>query len=144
MMKKKKFIFLFLGITLIILGIILIRNMGNHIIINKERINIEIADTDKERQEGLMFRENLQENHGMLFVYEKERIPSFWMKNTKIPLDIIFINSDSRVVDLFHAQPCKKEPCETYTSENKSLYVLETNINKFDESIIGTKVEIEY
>ena len=105
---------------------------------------MESADTNEERQEGLMYRENLCEKCGMLFVYEKEGNHSFWMKNTKIPLDMIFIDSESNVVDLIHAKPCYNEPCKTYTPKNKSLYVLETNINKFNESIIGKEARIEY
>lgn len=61
------------------------------------------------------------------------------MKNTIIPLDMIFIDSGLDVVDILHAVPCEKEPCKRYTSGKKALYVLETNANRFDEKIIGKK-----
>jgi len=143
-MKKKIFIFLMIGIVLIILGITLIENSEKYVKIEDKKIDVEIADTSAERQEGLMFRKNLCEGCGMLFVYEEEKTPGYWMKNTKIPLDIIFIDSDLKVVNLFHAETCENKKCQTYSPENKSLYVLETNINEFNESVIGKKVKIVY
>lgn len=70
---------------------------------------------------------NLSENQGMLFLFDNEDYYNFWMKDTLIPLDIIFINKDLRIVDIIQAVPCKKDPCKVYTPKNKAKYVLEVN-----------------
>lgn len=104
-----------------------------------EKIKIETAKTSAEKQKGLMFRESLCDNCGMLFVFEEEERHSFWMKNTLIPLDIIFINAKLNVVDIKRAIPCEEYPCQLYTSKEKALYVLETNAYKFNEDIVDKK-----
>lgn len=75
-------------------------------------INLEVADDDAERNQGLMGRRRLSPDRGMLFLFEPPvRSPSFWMKNTHIPLDIIFLN-DGRVVHITrNAQPCNPDYC---------------------------------
>jgi len=89
---------------------------------------VEIADEPEEWQRGLMFRKALRKNYGMLFVFENEQTKRFWMKNILIPLDIIFISSALRIVDIKeNVQPCKIEPCPTYTSKTPVKYVLELN-----------------
>jgi len=65
------------------------------------RFSVEIADDDAERAQGLMFRESLPSGQGMLFIYEAPRTASFWMKNTLIPLDMVFVGADG-VVDSVH------------------------------------------
>jgi uncharacterized membrane protein (UPF0127 family) len=88
---------------------------------------VELADTPEERAKGLMHREVLEENRGMLFIFEREDKHSFWMKNTLIPLDMIFISEDLKIVDIIEAMPCEKDPCESHTPKEKALYVLEVN-----------------
>jgi uncharacterized membrane protein (UPF0127 family) len=63
-------------------------------------LRVEIADTPDERSTGLMHRTSLPDDAGMLFIYEAPRIPSFWMKNTLIPLDMIWIGADKRIVEI--------------------------------------------
>ena len=70
----------------------------NYVEINEEIIIVELARTDNEIQQGLMFRDNLCDNCGMLFIFNEENKHKFWMKDTKIPLDMIFINSNLEVV----------------------------------------------
>ncbi|XOD66666.1 MAG: DUF192 domain-containing protein [Flavobacteriales bacterium Tduv] len=65
-----------------------------------KKIHIELATTDQERSQGLMHRSSMQEDQGMLFIFDEARPQSFWMKNTRIPLDIIYINSDSAVLNI--------------------------------------------
>jgi len=91
------------------------------------KINIEIADDSKEMAKGMMFREMLEENSGMLFVSGEEDNQIFWMKNTLIPLDMIFINKNMEIVDIKNAVPCSEEPCELYKSSKPAKYVLEVN-----------------
>jgi len=114
----------------------------NYVEINEEIIIVELARTDNEIQQGLMFRDNLCDNCGMLFIFNEENKHKFWMKDTKIPLDMIFINSNLEVVDLLYAIPCVEDPCKYYVPSKNSLYVLETNGNEFDNSIIGQKIEM--
>ena len=96
---------------------------------NLIKINVEIADDNNERATGLMFREKLNENEGMLFIFENEDYQTFWMKNTMIPLDMIFIGKDFIIVDIKNAEPCREDPCKLYKSSKPAKYVLEVNSN---------------
>ncbi|TKT76987.1 DUF192 domain-containing protein [Aquamicrobium sp. LC103] len=69
------------------------------------RFSIEIADDDPKRSAGLMFREEMDEDHGMLFVFGETRPVSFWMKNTPLPLDLVFIGEDGRVRAVLPGEP---------------------------------------
>ncbi len=113
-----------------------------YVVIGDERINVEVADEAPEMMRGLMYREELCEDCGMIFVFDADREHSFWMKNTLIPLEMIFINSAGVVVDVLSAEPCTIDPCEHYTPKDKAKYVVEVNNGRFGESIIGEKVEI--
>ena len=107
---------------------------------------VEIADTDEKRAQGLMFRKYLEENKGMFFVFEEEGIYPFWMKNTLIPLDIIWINSNKEIVFIKeNALPCKVDPCESIDPKTNALYVLEVNSNIVKETgiKIGDKVRFK-
>lgn len=113
---------------------------------SKHNFNIEVADTFAAKAEGLMFRENLQKNNGMLFIYNSEGNRSFWMKNTLISLDMIFINSDLEIVSIQrNAQPCKDFICESYPSAKPAQYVLEINggLSKELGINIGDKVKLK-
>lgn len=107
-------------------------------------INAELAETGEERSQGLMFREHLEE--GMLFVFETESIHSFWMKNTLIPLDMIWIGKNKQVVHLEHAVLCTTENCGLYTPSAPALYVLETNAGFVETNgvSVGDTVGIDY
>ena len=93
------------------------------------KLNIEIADDNQERQKGLMFREKFDDNNGMFFIFDKQNYQTFWMKNTLIPLDIVFIDKDFKIFDIKNAIPCKADPCALYKSSMPVLYVLEANSN---------------
>jgi len=101
--------------------------------------NVEIAKTDFERGKGLMFRKNLAEKSGMLFIFEKSGFYPFWMKNTFIPLDIIWISEDKKIVFIYkNAQPCVSGTvCENINSQAPASYVLEINAGESDKTKIS-------
>jgi len=101
-------------------------------------INVEIADEYDELREGLMFRESLAEDSGMLFIFGDEEIRSFWMKNTLIPLDMIFIDENFVIVGIEGAVPCEEDPCPSYNSKKPAKYVLEVNAGYVKE--VGIKI----
>ena len=109
------------------------------------KVNVEIADDDYGRQQGLMFRKSLNENDGMIFIFENEDFRSFWMKNTLIPLDMIFINENFEIVEIKNAMPCNEDPCATYSSAKPAKYVLEINEGFAEKNSIeaGDKVDLK-
>ena len=110
-------------------------------------ISYETAATEEERARGLMFREELDENHGMLFVYEEEENRSFWMKNTLILLDIIFLDSNKTVINIEKAYPEPETPhseLRRYKSEEPAQYVVEVNQNFTERNEIGKGDRVEF
>ncbi|MCU0237687.1 MAG: DUF192 domain-containing protein [Acidobacteria bacterium] len=96
------------------------------IFVQDKPFRVEIADTPEKHALGLMHRRLLKSDYGMLFIFADEEVRSFWMKDTLIPLDMIFINSDHQVVDLVHeVPPCPGDPCPSYTSAYPARFVLE-------------------
>jgi uncharacterized membrane protein (UPF0127 family) len=94
---------------------------------------VKIADTPEKRSQGFMYRESLAENRGMLFIFDKEGNYSFWMKNTLIPLDIIWLNGNKEVVFIKNnAQPCQNE-CPAIKPDAEAKYVLEINTGLADK-----------
>ena len=91
---------------------------------NGTTISVEIADTYEERGRGLMCRSSLESNSGMIFIFPEEQQLSFWMKNTLIPLDIIFINSEYEVVSI-HKNTTPLNDQKTYQSNLPAQYALE-------------------
>ena len=89
-------------------------------------VELELAITPLEVANGLMYRPSLPETRGMLFVFEDDRIPSFWMKNTLISLDMVFLDSSGAVVDIVaDVPPCATDPCPTYSPDSPARAVLE-------------------
>ena len=102
--------------------------------------NVEVAKTIEERRIGLMYRKKLLNNEGMLFIFPREKIIQLWMKNTYIPLDVIFISENKVIVDI--KKNMEKLSETIVKSKVKSRYALEFNaglINKLDIEI-GDKV----
>ncbi|MBI2453672.1 DUF192 domain-containing protein [Candidatus Peregrinibacteria bacterium] len=94
----------------------------------KEDVSVEaeVADSPEERQKGLMYRKELDDGRGMWFIFEDDEPRSFWMKNTLIPLDIIFFDSGLKIVSLVESmQPCKEADCPSYFSFQPARYALE-------------------
>jgi len=92
-------------------------------------INAEIADTPLKRATGLMYRDHLDKNHGMLFFFGQPQAWGFWMKNTKIPLDMLWLDENKRVVHIERSVPaCTKtdDSCPLYKpNSDDAMYVLE-------------------
>jgi len=103
---------------------------------------VEVADAPDERQKGLMFRSSLE--GGMLFIFESEQPLNFWMKNTLIPLDMIFISKELEVVKILSAIPCEADPCPFYSSKEPALYVVEANQGFAQKSGIGIGDKVKF
>ncbi|HUP44406.1 MAG TPA: DUF192 domain-containing protein [Thermoanaerobaculia bacterium] len=89
-------------------------------------VHVELAIDNATRAQGLMYRDRLRENTGMLFVFPSMSVQSFWMKNTLIPLDMIWIDEERRIVHIKHdVPPCQAEPCPSYDPGVTARYVLE-------------------
>lgn len=94
-----------------------------------KRFQVEIADNDAERARGLMFRDSLAAGSGMLFLHDQEEPLAYWMKNTRIPLDILYFDSSRRLVaQQRDVPPCTLgDGCPPYPSNAPARYVLELN-----------------
>jgi uncharacterized membrane protein (UPF0127 family) len=97
--------------------------------LNGQRYSVEIADDDAERARGLMFRDELAQGRGMLFIHERQEPLAYWMKNTKIPLDILYFDSARKLVSQQRdVPPCSLgDRCPPYPSDAPARYVLELN-----------------
>lgn len=104
-------------------------------------IMVEIADDEAERSKGLMFRESLPENEGMLFVYESQRPLGFWMRNTLIPLDIAYIDEQGRIVDIQQMEPRDET---THWSKSDAMYALEMNVGWFEANGVRVGDLVEF
>ena len=93
-----------------------------------KRFSVEIADTSEKQGLGLMFRDQMPADEGMLFIFPNEAPRSFWMKNTRIALDIMYFNKDLEMVSISaDTQPCRVSRCPSYPSAAPAMYVLELN-----------------
>ncbi len=94
-----------------------------------QRYSVEVADDHDERARGLMFRDRLEAGTGMLFVHDVEQPLAYWMKNTRIPLDILYFDKERRLVSVSRGvPPCSLgDRCPNYPSRGAALYVLELN-----------------
>ena len=153
-MNDKQRMLIFFGVLFIIFSVFIINEFRstamndplqdkNFVVINEKIIFVELAITPEDRQRGLMERDLLEKDNGMLFVFSEEDAYSFWMKNMKISLDIIWINADGNVVYFVEdVPPCVKSPCQTYSPNADALYVLEVNPGVIDVLGIEENTEV--
>ena len=104
-------------------------------------VTAELARTAAQREQGLMHRKNLKDGYGMLFIFDRDQILSFWMKNTLIPLSIAFIAYDGRILEIYDMQPGNLNP--VYSSRS-ARYALEVPQGWFDRAGIvdGDKLQL--
>lgn len=92
------------------------------------RVHLELALTEEERQLGLMFRDTLPSDRGMLFIFDADGPVEFWMKNTFVPLDFVWVSAAGEVVEVrAKVQPCRSDPCPSYGPGKPARAVLEVN-----------------
>lgn len=103
--------------------------------IGDRTFTLEVAATPASRERGLMFRNSMPDDHGMIFVFPEEAMRRFWMKNTKIPLDIIYVNAARKIVSIKQMKPFDESGA---TSDEPAMYAIE--LNKDMARKIGIKV----
>jgi hypothetical protein len=109
--------------------------------INDTELHVEAAVTQEEKQRGLMHRKKLADDRGMLFVYEEDRVMSFWMKNTIIPLSIAFITKDGEIIDIKDLTPRSERSVQ---SSRSVRYALEVNQGFFSRHGIREGDQVQF
>lgn len=149
----KENIRLLLGATVLILTIVIVITLllnsrkSTKVFVNGQTISVMVAKTDKEKQVGLSGRNKIGENQGMLFIFDTPNYYSFWMKEMKFPIDIIYINGNKITTVVENAKPplSANDNLAIYQPSEKSDKVLELNAGSADKLKIktGAVVEIE-
>jgi uncharacterized protein len=96
-------------------------------------VRVEIADSEQERAVGLMNRESLEDDAGMIFLFPESSSGGFWMKDTLIPLSIAFADEQGRILRILDMEPCRADPCEIYDPGVSYRTALEVNQGAFSE-----------
>jgi uncharacterized membrane protein (UPF0127 family) len=104
---------------------------------------VEVADTSEARSIGLMHRKKLSPDAGMLFVFDTPGQHQFWMKNTLIPLDVIWISPEKKIIDVQTLHPCESDPCPSFGPSDDSKWVLEVGAGQF-AGAVGDAVEFDF
>lgn len=110
-------------------------------------VTLEVADSHTERRRGLMHRRSLARDHGMVFVYEGAAARSFWMKNTHVPLDIVFLDARGRVLNVAHAAPqpnASNSELRSYRSAGPAKYVVEVRRGFANRTEVGSGARVRF
>ena len=111
---------------------------GPSVELGGKTFSVEIADTREKQALGLMFRDSMPADAGMIFLFPNEAPRSFWMKNCRIPLDIMYFDKDMKMVSISaNTPPCRVERCPNYPSTGPAMYVLELNAGVASELGVG-------
>jgi uncharacterized membrane protein (UPF0127 family) len=107
--------------------------------IGAHRLKVEVAQTDAQREKGLMFRKQLGRDDGMLFIFDEPAYHAMWMKNTLIPLSVAFIDDAGRIVNVEDMQPQTED---SHCASRPARYALEMNLGWFSAKGIkpGTRI----
>lgn len=145
--SNKVYILVFILILATVFMLLVLKNKEIYqVCFERNCFSVELAKTAQQQEQGLMFRESLESNQGMLFIFESLGNYPFWMKNTLIPLDIIWINSNQEIVFISrNTSICKEEPCQSINPNKEAKYVLEINAGISEEINlnIGDKLELK-
>ncbi|HLB59291.1 MAG TPA: DUF192 domain-containing protein [Bdellovibrionota bacterium] len=106
--------------------------------IGRERLTVEIANTEESRRTGLMGRKHLPQGHGMLFVFDREDFLSFWMKDTLIPLSIAFFDREKNLIEILDMPVAKTNLPPLFKSASPARYALEVPKGWFEEHDINS------
>ena len=111
-----------------------------------KRYQVEIADNDEERARGLMFRDSMESDRGMLFIHDTEEPQAYWMKNTRIPLDILYFDNARKLVSQQRDVPACTlgDGCPPYPSDAPARYVLELNAGQAEALKLQDGVELKF
>jgi uncharacterized membrane protein (UPF0127 family) len=114
--------------------------------LGQKKLSVALADTQEARSQGLMGKESLGADEGMLFIFEKPQIPSFWMKDTKIPLSIAFFDENKTLINIADMVPpsAGELPLPSYESKKPSLYALEVNQGWFQKNGIIPSMKFSF
>jgi len=111
---------------------------GPSVELGGKTFSVEIADTREKQALGLMFRDSMPADAGMIFLFPNEAPRSFWMKNCRIPLDIMYFDQELKMVSISaNTPPCRSERCPNYPSTGPAMYVLELNAGVAAELGVG-------
>ena len=111
---------------------------GPNVELGGKTFSVEIADTREKQTLGLMFRDSMPADAGMIFLFPNEAPRSFWMKNCRIPLDIMYFDKDMKMVSISaNTPPCRTKRCPSYPSTGPAMYVLELNAGVAAELGVG-------
>ena len=119
---------------------------GPWVELGNQRFHVEIADDDAERARGLMFRDALPAGHGMLFIHERQEPQAYWMKNTRIPLDILYFDNARKLVSQQRdVPPCSLgDACPPYPSDAPARFVLELNAGEAARLQLNEGAELRF
>jgi len=109
-------------------------------------LTVEVMANDQDRAMGVMFRDSLPKDRGLLFVFDQPSRYAFWMKNCKFPIDMVWIDADKKIVHVTEkAPPCEKDPCPTFSPMSPALYVLEINAlqARAEKAVNGATLEFK-
>ena len=113
-------------VFMLLAGCATAKHKATAVVLHGQKFSMELATDEPSRERGLMFRTALGSDHSMLFVFPSSEPRAFWMKNTLIPLDILYFGTDRRLVSMqLNVPSCKADPCPLYPSNAPARYVLE-------------------